>query len=91
MTKSILTFIAIASLAAVTPAFAKTLKLPSDEFPIASITFPEDWEPEEVNNGVAGQSPDSAVYLAAVAVGSEKGMDAELDDTFSMLKEHKVD
>ena len=91
MIKSILTLITLASLAATAPAFAKTLKLPSDEFPIASITFPDDWEPEEVNNGVAGQSPDSAVYLAAVAVGSEKGMDAELDDTFSMLKEHKVE
>jgi hypothetical protein len=90
MIKSIFTFIAISSLLAA-PAFAKTLKLPSDEFAIASITFPDDWEPEEVNNGVAGQSPDSAVYLAAVAVGSEKGMDAELDDTFSMLKEHKVE
>lgn len=72
-------------------AFAKTMKLPSDEFPIASINFPGDWEPEEINNGAAGQSPDSAVYLAAVAVGSEKGMDSELEDTFDMLKEHKVD
>jgi len=76
---------------AATPAFAKTLKLPNDEFPIASITFPDNWEPEEINNGVAGQSKDSAVYLAAVAVGNEKGMDAEIDDTFEMLKEHKVE
>jgi hypothetical protein len=91
MIKSIFTFIAISSLLGAAPAFAKTLKLPSDEFPIASITFPDDWEPEEVNNGVAGQSPDTAVYLAAVAVGSEKGMDAELDDTFAFLKEHKVE
>jgi hypothetical protein len=43
-----------------------------------------------VANGVAGQSPDTAVYMAAVAVGSEKGMDAELEDTFAMLEEHKV-
>ncbi len=81
--------IAILSLVAL-PAFAKTFKLPSDEFPIASITFPKDWEPEEINNGVAGESPDTAVYMSAVAVGSEKGMNAELDDTFDMLKEHKV-
>lgn len=89
MIKSIFAFIVVSSLL-VAPAFSKTLKLPNDEFAIASITFPDDWEPEEVNNGVAGQSPDSAVYLAAVAVGSEKGMDAELEDTFSMLDEHKV-
>jgi hypothetical protein len=90
MMKSILTFVAVSSLIAA-PAFAKTLKVPSDEFAIASITMPNDWEPEEINNGVAGESPDQAVYLAAVAVGSEKGMNAELDDTFEFLKEHKVD
>jgi hypothetical protein len=64
--------------------------LPNNEFSIASITFPDDWEPEEVTNGVAGQSADTAVYMAAMAVGSEKGMKAELDDTFEFLKEHKV-
>jgi hypothetical protein len=89
MIKKIFALIAISSLVAV-PAFAKTFKLPNDEFAIASITFPNDWEPEEIDNGVSGQSPDDAVYLAAVAVGSEKGMNAELDDTFDMLKEHKV-
>jgi hypothetical protein len=91
MIKSVLTLIAISSLVAAAPAFAKTLKLPNDEFPIASISLPDDWEPEEVTNGVAGQSPDSAVYLAAVAVGNEKGMNAELEDTFAMLEEHKVE
>jgi Holliday junction resolvase len=72
------------------PTFAKTFKLPNDDFAVASIDFPKDWQPEEINNGAAGQSPDDAVYLAAVAVGSDKGMDAELEDTFAMLKEHKV-
>ena len=91
MIKTILIFIAISSLLAVVPAFPKTLKLLSDEFAIATITLPDDWEPEEVTNGVAGQSPDTAVYMAAVAVGSEKGMDAELNDTFEFLKEHKVE
>jgi hypothetical protein len=89
MIKSVFTLIALSSLIAV-PTFAKTLKLPNAEFPIASITFPDDWEPEEVNNGVAGQSPDTAVYMAAVAIGNEKGMKAELDDTFEFLKEHNV-
>lgn len=89
MIKKIFALIAISLLVAL-PAFAKTFKLPNDEFAIATITFPSDWEPEEINNGVAGQSPDDAVYMSAVAVGSEKGMNAELDDTFDMLKEHKV-
>ena len=69
MAKNILTLVALSSLIAV-PAFSKTFKLPNDEFAIGSIAFPSDWEPEEIDNGVAGQSPDSAVYLAAVAVGS---------------------
>ena len=90
MIKSILTLIAVSSLVAF-PTFAKTVKVPNDEFPIATITFPNNWEPDEINNGVAGQSPDSAVYLAAVAVGNKKGMDAAgSDDTFAFLEEHKV-
>jgi hypothetical protein len=90
MIKNVLTVVIFSSLI-VGSAFAKTFKLPNDDFAIASITFPSDWEPEEINNGVAGESPDSAVFLAAVAVGSEKGMNAELDDTFDFLKEHHVE
>jgi len=82
---------AVFGLVAATPAFAKTMKLPNDEFAVASINFPSDWEPEEIDNGVAAESPDKAVFLSAVAVGSEKGMDAELNDTFEFLKEHNVE
>ena len=90
MIKPFLTALVVACLTTI-PAQAKTLKVPSDEFPIASIDMPDDWEPEEIDNGFAGQSPDDAVYLAAVAVGSDKGMSAEIDDTFAMLKEHEVE
>jgi hypothetical protein len=90
MNKSFLTLLIIASVGAIS-ANAKTLKVPSDEFPIASIEIPDDWDPEEITNGVAGTSDDDAVYLAVVAVGNEKGMDAEIEDTFAMLKEHDVE
>ena len=83
--------VAALSLLAIAPASAKTMKLPSDEFAVASIDFPSSWEPEEINNGVAAESPDKAVFLAAVAVGNEKGMNAELEDTFTFLKEHNVE
>jgi hypothetical protein len=83
--------VALLCLAAATPAFAKTMKLPNDEFAIAVIDFPNSWEPEEINNGVAGESPDKAIFLAAVAVGNDKGMNAELDETFQFLKEHNVE
>lgn len=69
---------------------AKTFKLPNDDFAIASIDMPDSWKPKEFENGVAGQSPDDAVYLSVVAVGSDKGMAAEIDDTFEMLKKHNV-
>ncbi|HMJ07237.1 MAG TPA: PsbP-related protein [Chthoniobacterales bacterium] len=89
MIKTFSLLLLVAALSAFS-ASAKTLKVPSDEFAIASIDIPDDWEPEEITNGVAGNSPDEAVYLAVVAVGSEKGMSAEIDDTFAMLKEHDV-
>jgi hypothetical protein len=89
MIKSLLTVLTIALLGAVS-ADAKTFKLPNEDFAIASIDMPDSWKPKEAENGVFGQSADDAVYLSVVAVGSEKGMSAEIDDTFEMLKTHKV-
>jgi len=87
------TLLALLTLAAVgiLSADAKTFKLPDDDFAIASIDMPDSWKPKEIEGGVAGQSADDAVYLSVVAVGSEKGMNAELDDTFEMLKSHNVE
>ncbi|MFN2476693.1 MAG: histidine kinase [Chthoniobacterales bacterium] len=89
MKKSFLTF-CLAALIAVS-AQGKTMKLPDDDNAVATITIPDSWDPDAIENGVAGTSDDDAVYLAAVAVSSKKGMDAEIEDTFAMLKEHKVD
>ena len=90
MKKSILALLLIAGVG-LAAAQAKPLKVPNDEFPIASISMPDDWDQEEINTGVAGTSADGDVYLAVVAVGNDKGMEAELDDTFEMLKEHNVE
>ncbi|HEY0368330.1 MAG TPA: hypothetical protein VGC85_01920 [Chthoniobacterales bacterium] len=90
MIKSILTLITIATLSIVS-AHAKTLKVPNDEFAVASVAIPSEWEiDKDVNNGVGATSEDGAVYLSIVAVGSEKGMNAEIESTFDMLKEHGV-
>jgi uncharacterized protein related to proFAR isomerase len=83
--KTLLTLIALAFLASVTVE-AKTFKLPNEDFAIASIDMPDSWKPKEFDNGVSGQSADDAVYISVVAVGSEKGMTAEIDDTFEMTK-----
>lgn len=87
--KTILTLVTIVLLSAIS-AHAKTFKLPNDEFTIASIDIPDSWKPKEVDRGVECQSPDDAVYMSIVAVGSEKGMNAELEETFAMLKERNV-
>ncbi|MEP6809455.1 MAG: histidine kinase [Chthoniobacterales bacterium] len=89
MIKPFSTFLLAAILCTVS-AQAKTMKVPA-ESSVASITFPDSWNPEEIDHGVAAQSSDDAVYMAVVAVASEKGMNAEIDDTFAMLKEHKVE
>ena len=87
---TLLTLVIFATLATAS-ADAKTFKLPDDDFAIASIDMPDSWKPKEIDGGVAGQSADDAVYLSVVAVGSEKGMNAEIDDTFEMLKTHNVE
>lgn len=87
--KSLLTLLALAVLGAIS-ADAKTFKLPNEDFAIASIEMPDSWKPKEADTGVFGESADGAVYLSVVAVGSEKGMSAEIDDTFEMLKKHNV-
>ena len=87
--KTLLTLIAITLLSAVA-VDAKTFKLPNDEFPIASIDIPDSWNPKEVDRGVECQSSDDAVYMSIVAVGSEKGMNAEIDEVFEMLKSRNV-
>jgi hypothetical protein len=87
--KTLLTLLAIAFLGTL-PLDAKTFKLPNDDFTIASIDMPDSWSPKEVENGVEGQSGDDAVYMSVVAVGSEKGMNAEIDEIFEMIKSHKV-
>jgi len=87
--KTLLTLITIAFVGTIA-ADAKTFKLPNEDFAIASIDMPDNWNPKAIDNGVWGQSSDDAVYMSIVAVGSDKGMNAEIDDTFEMLKGHKV-
>ena len=72
----------------VTPAMAESFKMPEKK-PVISVTFPDSWKPEETDAGVQGQTED--VYLAVEATRNEKGIDAIIDSTFEMFKEHKVD
>src|ERR1051325_7618737 len=87
--KTLLSLITLAFVG-VLAADAKTYKLPNDDFAIASIDMPDSWKPTVVENGIWGQTEDTAVYMSVVAVGSEKGMNAEIEDTIEMLNKHKV-
>ena len=87
--KTLLTILSIVILAAIS-ADAKTFKLPNEDFAIAAIDMPDSWKPKVVDNGIWGQTADTAVYMSVVAVGSEKGMQGEIEDTFDMLKTHNV-
>ena len=87
-----LAFLSALTLAAglVSPALAEDFKLPN-KHPVVSVTFPDSWKPEEIDRGVQGQTPDTAVYLSVEASKSEKGMNEIIDGTFDMFKEHKVE
>src|SRR5438270_12150580 len=87
--KTFITLIAIAFLGVIA-VDAKSYKLPNDDFAIASIDMPDSWSPKVVENGIWGQTEDTAVYMSVVAVGSEKGMQGEIEDTIEMLNKHKV-
>ena len=76
------------TLGLVTPAVAESFKMPEKK-PVISVTFPDSWKPEETDAGVQGQTED--VYLAVEATRSEKGINAIMDSTFDLFKEHKVD
>jgi hypothetical protein len=84
------TLLAAACLLQAGSLFGKEFKLPNADFAIASIDIPGSWKPEAVDNGVEAQSKDGSFYLSIVAAGSEKGVQADIDATKDMLKEHKV-
>jgi len=87
--KTLLTLITLAFVGVIA-VDAKTFKLPNDDFAIASIEMPDTWKPKAVDNGIWGQSSDDAVYISVVAVGTDKGVDAEIEDTIDMLTKNKV-
>jgi hypothetical protein len=83
-----LSLAALFVLALLTPAFAKTFKVP-DEDSFASITIPDDWKSKEIDKGVESQSKDDEVYFA-VEASDAKGLDKTIEDAIDFLKEQGV-
>lgn len=76
------------ALAVLTPALAKTYKLP-DEESFASITIPDDWKSKEIDSGVEAQSSDDEVYFYVEATDA-KGMDKSIVEAVEYLSEQGV-
>ncbi|MGO7324330.1 histidine kinase [Rhizobium ruizarguesonis] len=81
---------ACALLAASMPlmANAATLKFPSDA-PVATITIPDSWQPEETETGIQATSSDSAIYFS-VDVADSKSMDKVTSDAIDFLSKNGV-
>lgn len=76
------------ALALLTPAFAKTFKVPGEDS-FASITIPDDWKSKEIDNGVESESPDSEVYFAVEATDA-KGLEKTIEEAVEYLNEKGV-
>jgi hypothetical protein len=53
------------ALSLTTPALAETLKIPADK-PVASITFPDDWEAAVTDDTIAASSEDEDVLINVI-------------------------
>ena len=69
---------------------AATIKLP-EEKPATTLTVPDDWEPEESDEGILAESPDNVATVYFEVVGTEKEMDGVIEESLKWLTEdHKV-
>jgi hypothetical protein len=69
-------------------AASTTMLFPSDA-PVASISIPDNWEPEETDTGIQATSEDSAIYLS-IDVADEKTSDKVIDDAVAFLEGNGV-
>ncbi|WP_312222218.1 histidine kinase [Rhizobium rhizoryzae] len=79
---------AVAALLFPAASFAETLAFPSDK-PVASITIPDSWNPEETDTGIQATSSDEAIYLAIdVADAADAGK--VVDEAIKFLDKNGV-
>lgn len=68
---------------AVSFAAMKTIAFPSDA-PVASISMPESWNPEETETGIQATSDDNAIYIS-IDVADAAGTDKAVDEAIAFL------
>ncbi|NLR97863.1 histidine kinase [Rhizobium sp. P38BS-XIX] len=67
---------------------AKTLAFPS-EAPIASVSIPDNWKPQETESGIDANSPDAAIYFA-LDVATGDNVDKVISDAVDFLDKNGV-
>lgn len=67
---------------------AKTIAFPSDA-PVASVSIPDSWKPQETETGIDSTSPDSAVYFS-LDVATDANVDKITDDAVNFLAKNGV-
>ncbi|MDO1580942.1 histidine kinase [Rhizobium oryzicola] len=89
MKKILAVTLALALLSPVS-SFAKSTNLmfPSEK-PVASISIPSEWEPEETESGIQATSEDGAVYIA-IDVATSRTSDRVIDEAIAFLDKNGV-
>ena len=66
------------------PALAKNFAIP-EKNPLVTVVLPDDWEADEIDNGVQVTSKDGEIYIAFEAVKASKA-EAALNEGLDYLK-----
>jgi hypothetical protein len=69
-------------------AHAESISFPSDA-PIASVTIPDSWGPEETETGIQATSDDNAIYFS-IDIADEKSTDKVISDAVDFLTKNGV-
>lgn len=69
---------------------AATVSLPKEK-PAMTATVPDDWEPEESDDGILAESADNVATIYFEVVATEKEMDSVIEESLKWLTEdHEV-
>jgi hypothetical protein len=86
--KKLLLAAAFATMLLPSASFAATLLFPTDD-PVAQISIPDSWGPEETDYGIQANSDDDAIYIA-FDVADDKTTEKVITDAFAFLENNGV-
>ncbi|WP_105384595.1 histidine kinase [Neorhizobium alkalisoli] len=86
--KKIIAAAAFATMLLPSVSFAETMRFPSDA-PVAEITIPDSWSPEETETGIQATSEDEAIYLS-IDIADETTTDKVIEDAIAFLDDNGV-